>query len=371
MTPACGHCGSDRLVGKGRFHPTFHRIQDGMALPYEGTAARVLCRACGRNGTVYDEADREAERALRTHVVERVFALGQSGAAAETGVARATVQRHVEAWCALREPEVLDAAPDFLLLEPVRVRGADCLLAVDVDRGTLVELLAAGDPVRAWLADPGRTPALQVCTPLDPALISLVGAALPEVRIMVSPAAAARGLRTEAELAFRALRRHATTRGCNGMPTAPEFTRSLAADGAPGPGWPRTAIALRAAARAVLDLLALTSRAEGERRWAETELAAAGSDRILRWLRVWREPVLEGLDHAFVDGTAAIVAGVRRAMARRRPVLGLADFRAFALLRDFVRRSVPTPPGMPPRAVSEGRPLAGLTEMLTSVRGVG
>ena len=370
MTAACGHCGSERLVRKGAFHPTFHRIQDGVAVPYEATAARVLCRACGRNGSVYDEADLAAERALRRHVVERVFLLGQSGAAIETGIPRATVQRHVEAWCALREPEVLDVAPDFLLLEPVRIRGADCILAVDVDRGTLVELLAAGDPVRAWLADPGRMPALQVCTPLDPALISLVGTALPEVRIMVSPAAAARGLRTEAELAFRALRRHATARGCNGMPTAPEFTRSLAADGAPGPRhaerWPRAAIALRAAARAVLDLLALSSRAEGERRWAETELAAAGSDRILRWLRVWREPVLEGLDNAFVDGAAGLVAGVRRAMARRRPFLGLADLRAFALLRDFVRRSVPTPPGMPPRAVSEGRPLAGLEALLAS-----
>lgn len=366
MTAACGHCGSGRLVRKGAFHPTFHRIRNGVAVPYEATAARVLCRACGRNGSVYDEADLAAERALRAHVVDRVFHLGQSGAAAETGIPRATVQRHVEAWCALREPEVLDAAPDFLLLEPVRVRGADCVLAVDVDRGTLVEMLAAGDQVRAWLGDPGRPPALQVCTPLDPGLMSLVGSALPAARIMVPPAAAARGLRTEADLAFRFLRRHATSRGCNGMPTASEFWRSLAAGGAPGPGWPRAAVALRAAARAVLDLLGLASRADGERRWAETELAACGCDRILRWLRVWREPILEGLDHAFVDGTVGLVAGVRRAIARRRPVLGLADLRALALLRDFVRSTVPTPPNYAPRAVSEGRPLAGLKELLGS-----
>lgn len=366
MTTACGHCGSERIVRKGVFHPTFHRILDGVAVSYEATAARVLCRACGRNGSVYDQADLAAERAVRAHVVERVFALGQSAAASETGVPRATVQRHVEAWCASREPEVLDAAPDFLLLEPFRIRNVDCVMAVDVDRGTLVEMLTSGESVRRWLCDPGRPSALQVCTPLDPSIVALVGSALPDARTMVSPAAAARGVRTEADLAFRSLRRQGRATGCNGMPTASEFQRSLARDGAPGPGWPRTVAALTTAARAALDLLGSRSRAEGERRWAETELAAAGSERILRWLRVWREPVLEGLDHAFVDATVRLAAGVRRAIARRRPVLGFADLRAFALLRDFVRRSVPTPPGFAPRAVSEGRPLAGLEAMLSA-----
>lgn len=365
MTATCPHCGSLRLVGKGRCSPTFHRIRDGVAVPYKATALRVLCRACGRNGSVYDPVDLAAERAVRSHVVERVFALGQSAAALETGVPRTTVQRHVEAWCASRELEVLDAAPDFLLLEPVRICGIDRVMIVDVDREALVEILTAGEAVRGWLCDPGRPSALRICTPPDPSIVRLVGSALPNVRTMVSPSAAARAVRTEADLGFRFLRRRGKASGCNGMPTASEFQRSLAREGAPGPGWPRMVAALATAARAALDLLGSRSREEGERRWAETELAAAGAERILRWLRVWREPVLEGLDHAFVNATAKLAAGVRRAIARRRPVLGFTDLRAFVLLRDFVRRSVPVPPGFPPRAISEGRPLAGLAAMLT------
>lgn len=366
MTAACRHCGSQRIVRKGAFHPVFHRILDGVVVPYGATAARVLCRDCGRNGSAYDPADLAMQRAVRDHVVERVFTLGQSAAAAETGVPRATVQRHVEAWCAAREPEVLDVAPDFLLLEPARVRGLDCVLVVDVDRGTLVEVLSAGASVTDWLAAPGRPAARQVCVPPDPAIASLVAAALPNARIMVSPGRAARALRTEADLAFRHLRRRANETGCNGMPATAEFSRALDVKGSPGPGWPRSAANLLAAARAVLDLLAVRTRCEGERRWAETELAAAGAVRILRWLQVWREPVLEGLDHAFVDATVRLAAGVRRAIARRRPVLGFADLRAFVLLRDFVRRSMPVPAGFPPRVVSEGRPLVGLTDMLAA-----
>lgn len=364
MTATCEHCGSGRLVRKGGSQRTFGRLRVGVIVPYEGAVTRVLCRGCGRNGTLYDQGDLAADLEVRDHIVGRVFALGRNAAAIETGVPRTTVQRHVEAWCAAREADVVDAAPDFLLLEPVRIRGEDCILAIDVDREALVEILPAGDALQAWLGAPGRMPALRVCVRFDPAAIAAVRTALPSTKVMVAPAAAARAVRTEAELCLSALRRRAAEKGCNSMPTPPEFARSLSPDASGEPEWPTPVTALRSAVRAVLALLSVTSRGEGERRLPEAELAAGGCERILRWLRVWRDPILEGLDHAFVDRAAMLAAGVRRAIVRRRPALGLSDTRALALLRDFVRRSITTPPGMPRRSVSVGRPLKGLEALL-------
>ncbi|MBY0255296.1 MAG: hypothetical protein K2X54_28585 [Methylobacterium organophilum] len=364
MTQSCEHCGSARLVRKGRSQRTFERLRDGVIVPYDGAVTRVLCRGCGRNGTLYDQGDLAADREVRDHVVGRVFALGRNAAAIETGVPRTTVQRHVEAWCTAREADVLDVAPDFLLLEPVRIRGEDCILAIDVDREALVEILPAGEALQAWIGAPGRLPALRVCARFDPATISMVRTMLPATKVMVAPVMAARALRMEADLCLRALRRRPAAKGCNAMPTPNEFSRSLASDAGVEPGWPTAVTALRAAVRAVLELLAARSRSEGERRLPEAELAASSCERILRWLRVWREPILEGLDHAFVDRTAMLAAGVRRAIVRRRPALGLSDNRALALLRDFVRRSIKTPPGMPRRTVSMGRPLNGLEALL-------
>lgn len=366
MTASCEHCGSGRLVRKGRSRRTFERLRDGVIAPYDGAVTRVLCRGCGRNGTLYDQGDLAADREVRDHVVERVFALGRNAAAIATGVPRTTVQRHVEAWCAAREADVLDVAPDFLLLEPVRIRGEDCILAIDVDREALVEILPAGEALQAWLGAPGRLPALRVCARVDPATISTVRASLPATKVMVAPAVAARALRMEADLCLRGLRRRPSAKGCNAMPTPNEFSRSLAPDAGVEPGWPTAVTALRAAVRAVLELIAAKSRSEGERRLPEAELAASSCDRILRWLRVWLDPVLEGLDHAFVDRTAMLAAGIRRAIVRRRPALGLADVRALTLLRDFVRRTMPPRPGMPPRTVHVGRPLEGLEQALVA-----
>ena len=207
MSLLCPHCGSDACVRNGGDDLTVDYLEGGRVARRRTWVTRVKCRSCGRSGRAYDPADVAAEAALREHVVGRVFALGQEGAALETGVPSTTLQRHLAAWADAREGDVADAAPDHLLLEPARLRRSDCLLVVDMDRRTLVEVLSGRGALAAWLAAPGRTAAVEACVPLDPALVATLRERVPGTRLLVSASSVAKAVRGATLLSARALRR--------------------------------------------------------------------------------------------------------------------------------------------------------------------
>ncbi len=356
--PGCPHCGCPEVTRDREDTVPVRYIDGGVAKVRDGRVLRVVCRspACGRNGTVHDPVDVAAGRALRDHVVARLFAVGQTEAARETGLGRATVQRHAEAWAAPREAEAAAAAPGFLAFASTRLRGEETVIVADADRRTVVEMLPV-DGLGAWLAKAGRLPALRACIPVDARIRDTVLRALPGAEAMLAPATAGRAVRSRALLALRAVRRREGGRGSNGFPRAHEFALAIEGPWDTG-GWPSSVVRLLRAARAALALLACVDRQSGERAWPGFEEAAAAPSAkpVLGFMREWREPILEGLAHRFLDGLVASVDAVRRGLSARRPALGLADLRRYAVLRTFERRTEGS--GRVP--VSRGASIAGL-----------
>ncbi len=337
----CPHCGGRDVVRDRECEVEVSFMDGGRVSSRRGRVLRVACKAagCGRHGTVRHPGDVSAERKVRDHVVARLFELGQTGASQETGLGRATVQRHAEAWSSLREGDVAAAAPAFLLLGHARLRMRDAFLVADADRRALVEILDGHDALAQWLGKPGRKPATRACIPLDPRLREDLARAWPGMRTMVAPATIARAIRSLALRAFGAVRRAGRVHGSNGFPSGTEFADALRREADTG-GWPLAVLGLLAGAKAALAVAAAPDRATGERLWPEFELAArdVASGGLAGLMREWREQVLEGLAHRFLDASVALLDGVRRALAARRPPLGFADLRRFAVLRPFERR---------------------------------
>lgn len=368
MILACPHCGSGACVRNGGDDLTVDYLDDGRVARRRTWVTRVKCRSCGKSGRAYDPADVATEAGVRAHVVERVFALGREGASAETGVPTTTLQRHMQAWAESREADVRDAVPDLLHLERVRLRQADALLVVDMDRHTLVEVLDGTAELAGWLTAPGRTAAVEACVPLDPAVVAAMRAHAPPTRLLAAPSAVAKAVRGAALLSVRALRRRPEMAGRNGMPTVPEFAACL--DGAPSHGgWPAAASALLAVARLSLAVSQCPTREAAERLWPELALAGAdGAGRAVSALMAtWREPLLAGLGRRDVEAAAGLSGRLRHGLATRRPALGFPDLRAYAVLRGFERRTEgPYFPGGPAVDTAAGTDLHTLLARLAA-----
>jgi hypothetical protein len=361
---ACPHCGFSP-VARDREREIDVDFLDGERVSTrKGRILRVTCRApgCGRNGTLRSAADVAAEREVRDHVARRVFALGQTGAHEETGLARATVQRHVEAWASAREADVRAASPGFLMVAHGRLRKRDAILLGDADRRTLVEVLDGIEALPAWLAHPGRTPALRACIPLDARVRDAIAQILPSARVMIAPSVGVRAVRSLGLRALGALRRAEHGRGSNGFPRQGEFLQSLASPTDTG-GWPRAALGLLAAVKGALSILGSPDRRAGEALWPMFEAAALepAARVILGLMREWRGALLEGLDHRHLDAASRLLDAVRRGLAGRRPALGFADLRRYALLRSFETRIE----GAGWVATARGVGLAGLADGLS------
>ena len=369
MTPSCPHCGSGNCTRNGYGSNEAAYLDGGRVAYRPARTVRVVCRDCGRSGSLRDEADMLGEAALREHLAERTFALGQEAAAREVGMPSTTLQGYLQAWAGRREPDVEDAAPDHLLLASAHLRREDCLLAVDMERRTLVEILRGEKALRAWLDHPSRAPALRACIPLDPRLASVLREHVPSTVQMVSPPAVRLAVGRAADNALRALRRLPGMASRNGMPTPAEFAEALDGRLAPHEGWPSEARVLLSAATVALAVSAAGGREEGERLWPEMALAAA--ERPARAVRdlmeTWREPLLEGLGRPEVEAVEAMAARIGTGLASRKPTLGLQDLRSFALLRDFERApGVRLHPGHRPATVAVGTSLEILAERIAA-----
>jgi hypothetical protein len=369
MRMACPHCGSTRIVRDREDPGTAECIRAGRVVDRPTRVLRVTCRdpLCGRSGTLYPEADLADRRAVREYVVGRVFAVGQTAAALECGLERPAVQRHLRDWSRPLDEDAAEAAPDFLMVEVVHLRREDRYLAIDVDRETLVEIAFGRDALREWVGTRSEPPS-SACLPPDPALHALLREAAPDCRTFCAPAAIRRRTRVLALSALAALRRKGSHRGSNGMPRMAEFERALSGRG-DTEAWPLEAMALLGAARTALAVLDARGRSEGERLWAEMALAGSGGapGRVVAAMEAWREAALDGLDHRWVDGVLSQAEAARRALVLRRPVLGMADIRRLALLRDFERRSgPPIRPDRLPEFAAWGRDLASLPRDLAA-----
>lgn len=149
----------------------------------------------------------------------------------------------------------------------------------------------------------------------------------------------------------------------NAFPGSARFLRALDGRAPQGEGWPVEVTALLSAGRVARAVAQSPDAAAGARLWPEFEMAASvpGGAPLLRLMGTWRDAILAGLDHRFVDRMAVAVAKVRRAAAARRPTLLVRDFRALVLLRDFERAVDPGGHG----TIAHGRPVAGLAALLS------
>lgn len=366
---ACPRCSSTNLVSRGTESHSVLVVRDGRIVEVRGTSQRMTCKSCGKTSSHREDGLVDASYEARELIVETVHRLGQTAASAELGVPRSTVQRHLARWREAREPEIVGAAPIFLLVDVAHVRGADRVLVVDLDRETLVEMLEGHDQLAGWIGEASRAPAVRVCMGLDPKLASIVRTGLPSAEVMVAPSTMRRAVRTEAILATRALRRSPDLRGRNGMPFPQEMAEALREDRPTPEPWPLDAGAVLTAARAALHLLDAKDRAGAEAAWPQFEMAVALAPmpRLARLFSTWREPILAGVDHRFVDRASLLVAKARRALATRRPSLGFQDLRGFALMDGFEMALEGLPiPGASQTPVSVGRPLVGLLEALAT-----
>lgn len=364
----CPRCSSIDLVSRGTESHSALVVRDGRLVEIEGRSRRLTCKSCGKTSSHRDDGLVDASHEARDLIAETVHRLGQTAASAELGVPRSTVQRHLARWREAREPEIVGAAPIFLLVDVAHVRGADRVLVVDLDRETLVEMLEGHDDLATWLGEASRAPAVRVCMGLDARLAAIVRTGLPAAEVMVAPSTMRRAVRTEAILATRALRCSPDLRGRNGMPFPQEMADALR-EGRRTPGqWPMEAGAVLTASRAAFHLLDAKDRGSAERAWPQFEMAVglAPMPRLARLFATWREPILAGVDHRFVDRASMLVSKARRALATRRPSLGFQDLRGFALMDGFetALEGLPIPGSQTPVAV--GRPLAGLLEALSA-----
>lgn len=362
MTPSCRHCGSTRVVRDGQSSRETLRLRDGRVERAATPTTRLACRSCGRTSTHIPHEAALAQAAARDHVVDLAFAKGRRTTARETGLDRSTVGSLLEDWAAVREEEPARAAPDFLMVETVRIAGKDHSLLVDVDAEGLIEILPDAGSIPDWAAQPGRPSPLRVCHGLDPATRTAVERGMPDAERMIAPRGVARALTTRALLSLRSLK--AKAHGSNAFPRPSEFV--LALRSSPGEGWPVAPANLAGATRAALGVLAARDRIEAERRWPEFALAASGpeSRSVLALMQTWRTEILVGVEHRYVDETWDLAMAARRALASRRPVLAFDDLRRLALLRDFVSAEEPAIPGRSRRVVAKGTSLAGLPAAL-------
>lgn len=366
---ACPRCGSPELVSRGKERHTSLVVRDGCIAEVEAYAQRLTCKSCGKTSSHRDESVVDATHEARDLIVRTVHRLGQTAAASQLGVPRSTIQRHLAKWRDAREAEVAGAAPAFLLVDTAHVRGADRVLVVDLDRETLVEILEGHGELSRWLGDDARAPALKVCMGLDSRLAAIVREGLPTAEIMVAPTTMRRTVRSEAILATRALRRSPDVRGRNGLPFPQEMAAVLKGDLPTPEQWPVEAGAILTAARAGMHLLAARNRASAEAMWPQFEMAVALAPmpRLARLFTTWREPILAGVDHRFVDRACLLLSKARRCLSTRRPSLGFDDLRGFALMDGFETALEGLPiPGMSQTPVAVGRPLAGLLEALSA-----
>ena len=366
MTDRCP-CGSSSSVRHAPA-PGSHMRVAGIKVervPHEGV--RRLCKACGRTFVVPPHGVAASEREVRDHVAELAFRLGRAGAVDATKLGSTVVDRLVDEWQAARDPETLDAAPDFVLVEPVRLRDKDGFLVLDVDRETLVEVVIERDGLDAWLGREGPLPPLRACVPLDAGVAATVRARLPGATVMVAPSTVLRAIRSALGTGLRALRREPSMRRRNAFPGTASFLRAHEGRAGPGEGWPVEVTALLAAGRVARDIAGSRDAAKGEALWREFEVAVAvpGGAHLARMMATWRDAILSGLDHRFVDRLARAATRIRRLTASRRPTLLIRDYRGLVLLRDYVREtSNPAVPGGRHRTVGAGRPLEGLAELL-------
>ena len=366
MTVACP-CGSPAVVRHGTMPRRYLRPCESGVEKVPCEASRFQCKACGRTFTALPAHAVEDERRARELVAELTFLHGRSGAGRRTGLGEAVVDGLLDRWQREREVDVADAAPDFILLDEVRMRDGPVILVADVDRESLVEATPGVEALSRWLARPDILQPLRACVPVDAALAATIGVAVPGIRVMVAPSSLARAIRTALAAGLASLRRDPSMGRRNAFPGVARFLRALDGRVAPGDGWPLEVLALLSAGKAASAVASAPDAAAGLRLWPEYEMAAsvAGGAPLRRLMGTWRDAILAGLDHRFVDRMSRMLTKVRRTAAARRPTLLARDFRALALLRDHER--APLGLGLVGRdgaTVAAGRRLACLPDLL-------
>jgi hypothetical protein len=365
-TPACA-CGSPRTVRHGSVPGHRYRLADGKAEKVGEAGSRFLCRGCGRTFTRRTFEAEAEERILRDRAAELAFRLGRHGAAGALGLHGSVLDNMLDRWQSDREVDVADAAPDFLAVERVALGKGGGILVADVDRETLVEVVADAEALAGWLAVPGRLPALRVCVPLDPEIAASVRLGLPEAEVLVAPATVLRAIRSALAAGLRILRRIPGMRRRNAFPSTARFLRSAESPDAMPEGWPVEVVALRGAGRIAREIAGSADAELGAGLWREFELSATEpcAQPLARLMATWKGAILSGLDHRFVDRVAGVIDRIRRVAPLRRPSLVLRDFRAFVLLRDCERAAFPSGVGRyGGPSLPHGRPLAGIADIL-------
>jgi transposase-like protein len=359
MNPRCP-CGSPRTIRHGTDAGSHLRLSGRVAERVASPVSRFLCKGCGKTFPHREPEAEAEERAVRDRAAELAFALGRAPAARELGVGPSVLATLLDRWHASRDGDTLDATPDFILAEAMHLRNGDAILVADVDRETLIEVLPDVGSLEAWLARPGSLPALRVCVPVDPALADAVRRSLPDATVMVAPHAVLRAIRSALALGLRIVRRSPGMAGRNAFPSTARFLRAVEGGREDAAGWPGEVRGLLAGGRLAMAIASAPDAARGELMWPEFEVAAdgAGGGPVARLMRTWRDAILAGLQHRYVDRFAKAMEQVRRAGQARRPSLVFHDFRGFILLRDYGLSS------MRADASAQGRPVAGLAGMM-------
>lgn len=366
MNPACA-CGSPRTIRHGSDSGSHLRLAGGIVERVAGTFQRYLCKGCGRTFT-HRPAEVDAdERQVRERAAELAFALGRAPAARRLDLHHSVLDNLLDDWQACRDPDTVDAEPDFLFVESVVLRKETFILVADLDRESLVEVLPDPDRVGAWLTRPDRLPALRVCVPIDPAVAGAVRSALPDAIVMVAPSAVLRAIRGALTAGLGVLRRLPGMRSRNAFPSTARFLRAVEGGGPRPEGWPHEVMGLLGAGRLAREIVGGGDAARGAALWPEFELAASvqGGLPLGRLMATWKGAILSGMDHRFVDRIAQVLDQVRRLAQARRPTLVFQDFRGLVLLRDYER--VPVMVAMGSQGAStkaHGRPLSGLVDLL-------
>jgi len=366
MNPRCG-CGSPRTVRHATDRSTHLRLAGGKAVEVHGIATRYLCKGCGRTFTCRPTEAEAEECAVRDKAAELAFALGRAPAARELGIETTTMATLMARWHAARDIEALDAAPDFLLVDRVNVRKKEAFLLTDVDRETLVDIVQGTEGLAGWLGAPGRMPALKVVIPIDAEVAGTFRRTLPGATVMVAPSTVARAIWKALATGLRSLRNDSGMRGRNAMPGTAGFIRTVRGNTPVHDGWPLEVLSLVTAGRAAAAIAAAPDAEHASRIWPEFELAASGpgGGPLSRLMTTWRDAILSGLDHGFVDRFSTAVRQVRRAAQSRRPSIVFQDFRGLVLFGTGDRTStMPRSSNMQATPHACGRLIAGLAVKL-------
>jgi transposase len=191
-TPVCVHCSSGRLYTHGAQTQSYADTPvDGRAVTICVDRQRYRCRSCGR--TFFEpiedlDGKRRATRRLIDYVERQSLTQPFLRIARDVGLDDKTIRSIFNDYTSRMAGEVHAGTPRFLGIEPAAGEGACGDFIMDVEKGTLFDILPGRDvdALIDWFRNlPGADRIAWVATGPDPVYPAVIRAALPGARLVI------------------------------------------------------------------------------------------------------------------------------------------------------------------------------------------